>query len=138
LKNYVLDANALVRYVRGIEGAEKVRAILQQSERGLAFISMSVINLGEAYYILMRYLGEPVAAKTVSTLRQVVSFIPAGLDETIAAAGIKEKFKMGYADSFAAALAIRMNATLVSADPVFEKLGKSIKLLKLPKHNLRN
>jgi len=138
LKNYVLDANALLRYVRGIEGAEKVRAILQQSERGLALISMSVVNLGEAYYILMRYLGEPVAAKTVNTLRQVVSFIPAGLDETIAAARIKEKFKMGYADSFAAALALRMNATLVSADPVFEKLGKSIKLLKLPRHNIRN
>jgi ribonuclease VapC len=99
---------------------------------------MSVVNLGEAYYILMRYLGEPVAAKTVNTLRQVVSFIPAGLDETIAAARIKEKFKMGYADSFAAALALRMNATLVSADPVFEKLGKSIKLLKLPRHNIRN
>jgi len=138
LKNYVLDANALLRYVRGIDGAEKVRAILQQCERGLALISMSVVNLGEAYYILMRYLGEPVAAKTVSTLRQVVSFIPAGLDETIAAARIKEKFKMGYADSFAAALALRMNATLVSADPVFEKLGKSIKLLKLPRHNIRN
>jgi ribonuclease VapC len=138
LKNYVLDANALLRYVRGIDGAEKVRAILQQCERGLALISMSVVNLGEAYYILMRYLGEPVAAKTVSTLRQVVSFIPAGMDETIAAARIKEKFKMGYADSFAAALALRMNATLVSADPVFEKLGKSIKLLKLPRHNIRN
>jgi ribonuclease VapC len=138
LKNYVLDANALLRYVRGIDGAEKVRAILQQCERGLALISMSVVNLGEAYYILMRYLGEPVAAKTVNTLRQVVSFIPAGLDETIAAARIKEKFKMGYADSFAAALALRMNATLVSADPVFEKLGKSIKLLKLPRHNIRN
>ena len=138
MKNYVLDANALLRYVRGIDGAEKVRAILQQCERGLALISMSVVNLGEAYYILMRYLGEPVAAKTVNTLRQVVSFIPAGLDETIAAARIKEKFKMGYADSFAAALALRMNATLVSADPVFEKLGKSIKLLKLPRHNIRN
>lgn len=138
MKNYVLDANALLRYVRGIDGAEKVRAILQQCERGLALISMSVVNLGEAYYILMRYLGEPVAAKTVSTLRQVVSFIPAGMDETIAAARIKEKFKMGYADSFAAALALRMNATLVSADPVFEKLGKSIKLLKLPRHNIRN
>jgi ribonuclease VapC len=138
LKNYVLDANALVRYVRGIEGVEKVRAILQQSERGLALISMSVVNLGEAYYILMRYLGEPVAAKTVNALRQVVSFIPAGLDETITAARIKEKFKMGYADSFAAALALRLNATLVSADPVFEKLGKSIKLLKLPRHNIRN
>jgi len=134
MKNYILDANALVRYIRGTEGAQKVEGILQQSQRGLAHISMSVINLGEVYYIVMRYLGEPVAAKTVNALRHVVSFVPVDLDEAIEAAKLKEKFKMGYADSFAAALTLRLNGVLVSADPVFDKLGKSIKLLKLPRH----
>ncbi len=135
MKHYVLDANAIVRYIRGTEGTDKVRSIFQQSERGVASISVSVINVGEVYYILMRYLGEPVAARTISALRHVVSFMPVDLEEAIAAAKIKEQFKMGYADSSAAALALRMNASLVSADPVFEKLGKSIKLVKLPRHH---
>jgi ribonuclease VapC len=123
-----------VRYIRGTEGADKVRAILQQSERGLASIKMSVINLGEVYYVVMRYLGEPVAAQTVNALRHAVSFVPVELDEAIEAARLKERFKMGYADSFAAALALRTNGILISADPVFDKLGKTIKLLKLPRH----
>jgi predicted nucleic acid-binding protein len=135
MKNYILDANALVRYIRGTEGADKVRAILQQSERGLASIEMSVINLGEVYYILMRYLGEPAAVKAVNALRHVVSFMPMELEHAIEAAKLKEQFKMGYADSFAAALALRIDGILVSADPVFDKLGKSIKRLKLPRHS---
>lgn len=135
MKNYILDANALVRYIRGTEGSDKVRAILQQSERGLASISMSVINLGEVYYVVMRYLGEAVAARTVNALRHVVSFVPVELDEAIEAAKLKERFKMGYADSFAAALALRTNGILVSADPVFDKMGRTIKLVKLPRHS---
>jgi predicted nucleic acid-binding protein len=39
----------------------------------------------------------------------------------------------GYADSFAAALAIEYGATLVSADPAFEKLEKKLKWMKLPR-----
>ena len=134
MKHYVLDANALVRYVRGTEGADKVQSILLQSERGLANIRMSVVNLGEAYYILMRHLGDAVAGRAVSTMGNIISFVPVELELAIEAAKIKERFKIGYADSFAAALAIRGSCTLVSADPAFEKLGKSIKLLKLPRH----
>jgi ribonuclease VapC len=134
MKDYILDANALVRYIRGTEGSDKVRAILLQCERGLARISMSVINLGEVYYIVMRYLGEPTAEKTVKALRHVISFIPVELDQAVEAAKIKEQFKMGYADSFAAALTLSMKGTLISADPVFDKLGKSIKLIKLPRY----
>lgn len=134
MKRYVLDANALVRYIRGTEGADKVRGIFRQCEQGLANISMSVVNLGEAYYILLRRLGEVVTGKAVSTVGNVISFVPVELEQAIAAAKIKEQFKMGYADSFAASLAIRSNCILVTADPEFEKLGRALKLLKLPRH----
>ena len=134
MKHYILDANALVRYVRNIEGANKVRAIFRQSEQGLARISMSAVNLGEAYYIFMRRGGERAAWETVNALQQAIAFVPAGFELAIEAARIKERYKLAYADSFAAALAIRMNGILVSADPDFLKLGKSIKLLGLPKY----
>ena len=134
MKHYILDANALVRFVRGIEGADKVRSIFRQHERGAAQISMSAVNLGEAYYILMRHLGEATTAKTINLTGHVVSFVPVKVALAIEAARIKERYKMGYADSFAAALALRGNRILVSADPDFEKLGKSIKLLRLPSH----
>jgi predicted nucleic acid-binding protein len=34
-----------------------------------------------------------------------------------------------YADSFAAALAVRERATLVTSDPDFERLGKQVPIL---------
>lgn len=135
MKDYVLDANALLRYVLNTAGADKVRAILQQRERETARVSMSVINVGEVFYVLARRTGEGGALEAVNKLRHVVSYIPAELEEAIAAAKIKHQFHMGYADCFAAALALQLNGTLVSADPVFEKLGKSIKLIKLPRHS---
>ena len=135
MKDYILDANALLRYVLNTEGADKVRAILQQCERGTARASMSVINVGEVYYVLTRRLGERSAGEVVNKMAHVVSYIPAELEEAIAAAKIKHQFKMGYADCFAAALALRLKGTLVSADLVFEKLGKAIKLVKLPRHS---
>jgi predicted nucleic acid-binding protein len=49
------------------------------------------------------------------------------------AAGLKYRYKLGYADSFAAALAMEYNATVVSADSSFEKLGKKLKWMKLPR-----
>jgi predicted nucleic acid-binding protein len=42
---------------------------------------------------------------------------------------------LGYADCYAAALAMRMDATLVTTDLDFAKLGKKLKLLVLPRHS---
>ena len=132
MKHYVLDANAVVTYIESRDGKEKVRAILQQGVAGSVSISMSVVNVGEAYYIVMRKLGESAAEKMLSALRHTVNFQPVELDLAIDAARLKQKFKLAYADSFAAALALRINGILVSADPDFGKLGKSLKVLKLP------
>jgi len=132
VKHYVLDANAVVTYIDGRDGKEKVKAVLQQGVAGSVSISMSVVNVGEAYYIVMRKLGESAAEKMLSAMRHTVSFQPVELEMAIDAARLKEKYKLAYADSFAAALALRTNGILVSADPSFEKLGKSLKLLKLP------
>jgi predicted nucleic acid-binding protein len=59
--------------------------------------------------------------------------IDAEVDRTIRAATLKHQFNLGYADGFAAALAIDSRATLVSADPAFEKIGKTLKWMRLPK-----
>jgi hypothetical protein len=53
--------------------------------------------------------------------------------QALGAAEMKHKFKFGYANSFAATLAVTLKATLVSADPEFEKLGKTLKWIRLPK-----
>jgi hypothetical protein len=62
-----------------------------------------------------------------------VTLIDADAKKTIEAASLKHQYKLGYADSFAASLALSSKATLVSADPSFEKVGKALKWMRLPK-----
>ena len=59
MKDYVLDANAVLRYfsIGDGEGGEKVLGLFEQAERGHAELSMSVINLGEVFYILLKRVG---------------------------------------------------------------------------------
>jgi ribonuclease VapC len=66
--------------------------------------------------------------KAMSAVLELVA-----IDEELAeaAAIIKFHYKMGYADCYAAALAMRMDATLVTSDPDFTKLGRKLKVLSL-------
>jgi predicted nucleic acid-binding protein len=70
----------------------------------------------------------------VDKARRVVE--PISVDEQIAidTAILRIRYKLGLADCFAAELAIRLGATLVTADPEFAKLGKQLKVLALPRH----
>jgi predicted nucleic acid-binding protein len=135
MKDYVLDANAVIRYfgVGDGQGVEKVRALFEQAERRQARLSMSVINMGEVLYILLKYLGEQSAFQYVQALRHAVAMVEVDANMAAEAAMLKQRYKLGYADSFAAALALASKATLVSADPSFEKVGKSLKWMRLPK-----
>jgi len=67
-------------------------------------------------------------------IRSAVEAVP--VDEQIATntAILRIRYKLGLADCFAAELALRTGATLVTADPEFAKLGKQLKVLALPRH----
>lgn len=135
MKEYVLDANAVLRYfgVSEGQGTEKIRSLFEQAERGQAHLSMSVVNLGEVLYVLLKHLDESRARHYVEVLQHVVTMVEADTAQALAAAEMKHHYKLGYADSFATTLAILLKASLVSADPEFEKLGKAIKWTRLPK-----
>ena len=139
MKHYVLDANAVLRYfaVGDGQGGEKVRGLFEQAERNQAQLSMSVINMGEVFYILLKHIGEQRSLHYIQVLQHAVTMIDADANITIDAATLKHQYKLGYADSFAAALALASKATLVSADPSFEKIGKSLKWMRLPKFDAK-
>ncbi len=58
--------------------------------------------------------------------------MPVGDAEAWDAAVLKAAHKLPYADSFAAVLAIRQRATLVTSDRVFERMGKQLAVMWLP------
>jgi hypothetical protein len=79
MKEYVLDANAVLRYlgVGEVQSGERVHGLFEQAERNQATLSMSVINLGEALYILLKYVDEQRAVQYLQTLQHVVTVIDA-------------------------------------------------------------
>jgi predicted nucleic acid-binding protein len=50
------------------------------------------------------------------------------------AGAVKQRYGLGYADAFAAELAMEQRAWLVTADPEFSKVGKSLSVYSLPRH----
>ena len=135
MKEYVLDANALVRLFRNAPGADAVDELVRQAKAGRAHLSISVVNLTEVLYVLARYFGQGKALLCIDKARRVAA--PVSADEQIAidTAILRIRYKLGLADCFAAELAMRTGATLVTADPEFAKLGKHLKVLALPRHS---
>lgn len=129
-----MDANAILRYLDpgSASGGDKVRRLFEEAADNQARLWMSVINMGEVLYILMKRAGEEIAFKHVRAIQQVISLVDADWEQTVQAAILKHHYKLGYADSYAAALAIERKATLVSADTAFRKLGRRIRWMKLP------
>ncbi len=139
MKVYVLDANALMTYWEKREGSERVAKILDYADEGSASVSMSVINVGEAFYSVWKRNGE---AEAMLRIKQLISspldLIPIDFTAAMKAAELKAKFRCAYADSFAAALALAKHATLITADPDLKRFADHFKILWLPSHKSIN
>jgi predicted nucleic acid-binding protein len=96
---------------------------------------MSAVNWGEVFYMEWRYHGEAKARETEAKLQEMpIAVIAADRERASRAGALKEKHALGYADAFAAELAIERGAWLVTADPEFAKVGKALTVYSLPRH----
>jgi predicted nucleic acid-binding protein len=138
MRRYVLDANALTGFLEGRAGlAEKVSRLLAQAAQQDVPLLMSAVNWGEVFYITYRRHGEAEAWKTESRLQELpIAVIAADRQRASRAGGLKQKHSLGYADSFAAELAIEQRAWLVTADPEFAKVGKGLAVYALPRREI--
>jgi predicted nucleic acid-binding protein len=135
VKEYVLDANALVRLFRNQDGAARIQDLLIQADKKLVSLRISVVNLAEVLYIYAKFSTLEKARTAVQKVKGLVEFVSPDTEQALAAAVLSSRYKLGLADCFAAELAMRTRATLVTADPEFAKLGKQLKVLALPRHS---
>jgi predicted nucleic acid-binding protein len=135
-RRYVLDANALIGFFEDRRGAaEKVRHLLGEAARLDLPLLMSAVTWGEVFYIAWRRHGEAKAWEAETRLQEMpVAAISADRERASRAGALKQKHGLGYADAFAAELAIERGAWLVTADPEFSKVGKALAVYLLPRH----
>jgi len=130
LKTYVLDASALLAFLEKKPSALKVNELLKESMRGRALILMSAVNYGEVYGKALREYGPERAGTTMGVVSSLpITLVDATSARALLAAGVKVKYKLYYADSFAAALCFENKATLVTSDSDFRRLGHTFPVM---------
>lgn len=121
-QKYILDSYALLAYFQAEPAGLKVRDILKDALSTHTTAYLSVISLGEIYYIIARKIGEEKADESLEDISSLpVSLIDATKERILAAAHIKAQHAVSYADAFVVAAAVEHSATIVTGDPEFKE-----------------
>ena len=117
---YVLDSFALLAYLAGEVGMAKVRTALEGAAVGRHRVYLSLINLGEVLYVVERARGRTEALLSLAAVDQLpLHVLPVTRATALAAAHVKARFPLAYADAFAVIAARDHSATIMTGDPEF-------------------
>jgi predicted nucleic acid-binding protein len=117
---YVLDSFAMLAYLEGEAGMPKVRSALEGAAAGRHRVYLSLINLGEVLYVVERARGLTEAHRTLAIVDQLpLEVLPVTRSTVLAAAHVKARFPLAYADAFAMIAARDRAATVMTGDPEF-------------------
>ncbi len=125
----VLDSYALIAYFRGEPAGVPVKELLQKAGKADKPVHMTEVNYAEAQYMILRKDGAAAWSQVAKTLAVLpIEFHPADRGLADQAADFKARFRLSLADAFAAALAKRQKAELVTGDPEFTSLEKEVRI----------
>jgi predicted nucleic acid-binding protein len=126
-KAIVLDSWAVIADLEGEAAATKVANHLADAHDQDIPLLISAVNAGEVWYIIAREASVSDADRSIMELRHLgIKFIDADWMLAREAGGFKSKYKMSFADCFAAARAKHRNALLLTGDPEFKQLEPQI------------
>lgn len=119
LPKNVVDAWALLALIQKEEpAATRVKSVIDTAQRGQCELSVSLINVGEVYYSIGKSKGISEANSVLEDIEQLpLNIIPADRSAVIRAATLKATHRLSYADAFAMAAALALDATLLTGDP---------------------
>jgi len=123
--SYVLDSFALLAYLQGEPGNTRVKDLLAEAEAGECIIYLSLINLGEILYIIERERSLTLAQRTLAAIDQLpLQIAPVSRATVLAAAHLKARYPISYADAFAVVAAQDHDGVLITGDPEFRSLAR--------------
>jgi len=120
----------VVAWLQRENGHLRVRELIEKAQEQEVKLAMSVINFGEVIYRFAKIKGIEAAKRAERGLRLFPIDIIAPIQEELVmhAAYLKAQYPISYADAFAAALTEQEKAILVTGDPDFKRLEKTIKI----------
>jgi ribonuclease VapC len=122
----VIDTYAIISFLRKEENHLTIKRIFEESRISKTTLLLSDINWGEVYYITLRNYGEPALRKTLGWMDAMEFQILVSKRERIqAAARIKARFPVSYADAFAIAAAREFDCPVVTGDPEFRRVEQA-------------
>jgi predicted nucleic acid-binding protein len=116
--NYVLDACALIALFNEEEGADTVAELMTQASDGTDCLFMSSIQVMEVYYDRIYIKGSEYAEMVLESIYSSPVIVLHDISRDIIkdAARFKTSYSMSFADTFAAATAKSLDASLVTKD----------------------
>lgn len=125
----ILDSWSVLAYLEDEPPGEKVADLIADAyEKGLGLM-MTNVNAGEVWYIIARKTSEKEADNSIVELKSLgIEFVAIDWKLARQAALLKSKYKMSFADCFAAALAKEQNGELVTGDPEFKQVEHAVKI----------
>jgi ribonuclease VapC len=129
MRQFVLDSFALLAFFLREPRGARVRELLREASQGNVRLSLSTINLAEVMYRLERAWGEDRAMEILALIEGYpIDIVPIDRSLALAAARLKARHPISLADCIAVALAQRLNAALVTADPDFQQLQRVVSI----------
>lgn len=121
----VLDSWPVLEWLKGRQPvAVMFRLLIEEAFAGTKVLAMSRINYGEVLYSVRKDIPAPLVDDALRAFHEIpVQFH--SVDDAIVeeAAAIKARYAISYADAFAAALALRLGAPVLTGDKEFRLLG---------------
>jgi predicted nucleic acid-binding protein len=121
----ILDSWPVMEWLKGRKPVtDAFRLLLERARSGRVTLILSDINLGEIYYNSWKEWGEARAEAVLDLLRahpiQVVHPTEAPV---LAAARVKARYAISYADAFAVVLAVEFGGAVLTGDRDFLPLA---------------
>ena len=131
---YALDASAVVRYLDGEAGSDRVAEIIKSHLAGRCQVIISAVHWGEIAGVTCKVHGRAAMDLALSRLAAFgFELVPATSERALRAALIKLKRKIPYVDAFGVELvADSSDHVLVTADFDLKPASRDIQIEFLP------
>lgn len=129
MKKFILDSWAILSFLHKEKSHKKIKEFLAFASKGKVHLFVSIVNLVEVYYKLIRKVGRDEAIKTVCSLQKIpIETVSATDDLVFKMAEVKADYPIALADCFAIAVALDKKAPILTGDPEFKKVEELIKI----------